>query len=55
MKFFGRKIERPGVLFCVIVVVAAIYSNYGYVNGASFLFGVFATIAIYKMLISGRN
>ena len=54
MNFFGQKIERPGLAFCIIVVVAAIFSNYGYTDGAALIFGGFAVLAIYKM-ISARS
>lgn len=50
MKLLNRKIEHPGIAFCVIFVVAAVLAKYGVTDGAALLFSLFASIAIYKML-----
>ncbi len=48
------RIKHPWTALIIIVVIAALLSNYGVVEGASYLFCLFAGIVIYKF-VTGRN
>jgi hypothetical protein len=42
-----KKLTNPWLAFCIIFVIAALLSEYGYVNGSCLIFALFSGIIIY--------
>ena len=51
----NNKVDHPWIAFMVIVIVAAIMSNYGIVHGSLMLFDLFAGVAVYKWITASQG